>query len=158
VQPSLAARAHEEIDRIRVALRSKCRWSFRSSKATSRRPTACLNEVGLSSLVQQQATRVFHLAAVYDLAVPQDLLCASTLVARGNVVELARSLPHLKQFHHVSTCYVAGKREGVILETELRHEAGYRNYYEESKYLSELEVDSSKPICPHDLPAFGGLW
>ena len=65
-----------------------------------------------------------------------------------NVIDLARSLPHLKQFHHVSTCYVAGKREGVILETELRHDAGYRNFYEESKYLAELEVDSAKVDLP----------
>ena len=65
-----------------------------------------------------------------------------------NVVELARTLPHLRQFHHVSTCYVAGKREGVILETELRHDAGYRNYYEESKYLAELEVESAKSDLP----------
>jgi thioester reductase-like protein len=65
-----------------------------------------------------------------------------------NVVELAHTLPHLRQFHHVSTCYVAGKREGVILETELRHDAGYRNYYEESKYLAELEVESAKKDLP----------
>jgi thioester reductase-like protein len=58
------------------------------------------------------------------------------------------ALPHLRQFHHVSTCYVAGKRKGVILETELRHDAGYRNYYEESKYLAELEVESAKGDLP----------
>ena len=65
-----------------------------------------------------------------------------------NVVELARTLSNLRQFHHVSTCYVAGKREGVILETELRHDAGYRNSYEESKYLAELEVESAKTDLP----------
>jgi len=65
-----------------------------------------------------------------------------------NVIEFARSLPNLKHFHHVSTCYVAGKREGVILETELRHDAGYRNFYEESKYLSELEIESVKSDLP----------
>jgi thioester reductase-like protein len=43
---------------------------------------------------------------------------------------------------------VAGKREGVILETELKHNAGYRNFYEESKYLAELEVDSAKNELP----------
>jgi thioester reductase-like protein len=43
---------------------------------------------------------------------------------------------------------VAGKREGVILETELKHDAGYRNFYEESKYLAELEVESAKDELP----------
>jgi hypothetical protein len=36
----------------------------------------------------------------------------------------------------------------VILETELRHDAGYRNYYEESKYLAELEVEAAKSELP----------
>jgi len=57
-------------------------------------------------------------------------------------------MPQLRHFHHVSTCYVAGKREGVILETELRHDAGYRNFYEESKYLSEMEVEKLKGELP----------
>ena len=34
--------------------------------------------------------------------------------------------------------------KGVILETELRHDAGFRNYYEESKHLAELEVEALK--------------
>jgi thioester reductase-like protein len=36
----------------------------------------------------------------------------------------------------------------VILETELRHDAGYRNFYEESKNLAEQEVDSAKGELP----------
>jgi thioester reductase-like protein len=36
----------------------------------------------------------------------------------------------------------------VILETELRHEAGFRNFYEETKYLAELEVDALKAELP----------
>jgi thioester reductase-like protein len=48
----------------------------------------------------------------------------------------------------VSTCYVAGKREGRILETDLRHQAGFRNFYEESKYLAELEVEALKSDVP----------
>src|ERR1051325_1509941 len=99
-------------------------------------------------LVQQQTTRVFHLAAVYDLAVPEDIAMRVNAGGTRNVVALARTIPRLRQFHHVSTCYVAGKREGVILETELRHDAGYRNFYEESKYLAEMEVQSAK----NDLP------
>jgi nucleoside-diphosphate-sugar epimerase len=43
---------------------------------------------------------------------------------------------------------VAGKREGWILETELSHNAGFRNYYEESKYLAELEVEELKSEIP----------
>ena len=55
---------------------------------------------------------------------------------------------HLRNYHYVSTCYVAGKRQGVIFENELRHEAGFRNFYEETKYLAELEVDALKSELP----------
>jgi len=146
VQPSLVRHAHEEIARI-ASLTGRSDAEFQIVEGDIAEPKLALSAPDLA-LVQREATRVFHLAAVYDLAVPEDLALRVNVGGTRNVVELARSLPHLKQFHHVSTCYVAGKREGVILETELRHEAGYRNYYEESKYLAELEVDSAKADLP----------
>src|ERR1041385_6210337 len=146
VQPALAARATEERARI-AQLSGKSIADFQIVEGDISERSLALAATDLD-LVQQQTTRVFHLAAVYDLAVPQDLALRVNAGGTRNVVELARSMPHLRQFHHVSTCYVAGKREGVILETELKHDAGYRNFYEESKYLAELEVDSAKPDLP----------
>ena len=146
VQPSLLTRAAEELARI--------------SQLTGRRPEdfsiveGDISEPVLNSkssdleLVQQQTTRVFHLAAIYDLAVPRELALRVNPGGTRNVLAVARSMPHLRQFHHVSTCYVAGRREGAILETELQHDAGYRNYYEESKYLAEMEVESVKSELP----------
>jgi thioester reductase-like protein len=43
---------------------------------------------------------------------------------------------------------VAGKRMGEILETELEHDAGFRNFYEETKYLAEMEVERLKGEIP----------
>lgn len=146
VQPSLLGRAREEIARI-AQLRARDIADFRFVEGDISESHLALNVADLE-LIQQQTTRVFHLAAVYDLAVPKDLGMRVNAGGTRNVVELARTLLHLRQFHHVSTCYVAGKREGVILETELRHDAGYRNYYEESKYLAELEVESAKRELP----------
>ena len=146
VQPSLVHQAGEQIERI-ASLTGRSVAQFRVVEGDIAEPNLALNAMDLE-LVQRETTRVFHLAAVYDLAVPQDLALRVNVGGTRNVIDQARSLPHLKQFHHVSTCYVAGKREGVILETELRHEAGYRNYYEESKYLAEVEVDSAKADLP----------
>jgi thioester reductase-like protein len=146
VQPSLANRAREEIARI-AQLSGRNVADFQFVEGDISKPGLALSDADLE-LVQQQTTRVFHLAAVYDLAVPEDLAMRVNAGGTRHVVELARTLPHLRQFHHVSTCYVAGKREGVILETELRHDAGYRNYYEKSKYLAELEVESAKKDLP----------
>ena len=146
VQPSLLGRAREEIGRL-AQLSGRDVAEFKFVEGDISEPRLALSAADLE-LVEQQTTRVFHLAAVYDLAVPEELAMRVNAGGTRNVVELARTLPHLRQFHHISTCYVAGKREGVILETELRHDAGYRNYYEESKYLAELEVESAK----NDLP------
>src|ERR1041384_5590552 len=138
VQPSLRSRAVDEIQRL-AQFRGKT--DFRIVEGDISEPGLALSVADLE-LVQQQTTRVFHLAAVYDLAVPEDLAMRVNASGTRNVVALARTLARLRQFHHVSTCYVAAKREGVILETELRHDAGYRNFYEESKNLAEQEVDS----------------
>jgi thioester reductase-like protein len=146
VQPALVKHAHEEIERI-ASLTGRSVAEFQIVEGDIAEPKLALKAADLE-LVQQETTRVFHLAAVYDLAVPEDLALKVNVGGTRNVVELARSLRHLKQFHHVSTCYVAGKREGVILESELRHDAGYRNHYEESKYLAEMEVDSAKADLP----------
>jgi thioester reductase-like protein len=146
VQPSLLTRATEEIARI-SQLTGRNTAEFQVVEGDITEPGLALKPSELE-LVQQHTTRVFHLAAIYDLAVPRDLALRVNPGGTRNVLELARSMPHLRQFHHVSTCYVAGKRVGMILESELRHDAGYRNFYEESKYLAELEVEAAKNELP----------
>ncbi|HEY0319707.1 MAG TPA: SDR family oxidoreductase [Pyrinomonadaceae bacterium] len=95
-----------------------------------------------------ETTTLFHLAAIYDLAVEGSVARLVNLEGTRNVNWLARSLKNLRRYHYVSTCYVAGKRKGLILETELRHDAGFRNHYEETKYQAEIEVDELKSELP----------
>ena len=146
VQSSWLDRARHEIERI-AQLTARSTEDFRVILGDITQPYLGLSPADLQ-LTQQQTTRVFHLAALYDLAVACEPAMRVNVGGTRNVIEFARSLPKLRHFHHVSTCYVAGKREGAILETELRHDAGYRNFYEESKYLSELEVESVKDQLP----------
>jgi thioester reductase-like protein len=146
VQPSLAARARDDAAHL-ASLTGKSLDDFQLIEGDISQPGLGLTAEN-SAVAREQTTRAFHLAAVYDLAVERELAMRVNVGGTRNVLDFARSMPQLRHFHHVSTCYVAGKREGVILETELRHDAGYRNFYEESKYLAELEVDSLK----HDLP------
>ena len=146
VQPTLVSRALDEIARL-AKLSGRSEGDFQIVEGDISESGLALNALD-RELVQQQTTRVFHLAAVYDLAVPEDIALRVNAGGTRNVVELARSLPQLRQFHHVSTCYVAGKREGVIFESELRHDAGYRNFYEQSKYLAEMEVEAAKRDLP----------
>ena len=99
-------------------------------------------------IVRAETTDVFHLAAVYDLAISKDLAYSINVEGTKNVNEFVKSLPNLRRYNYISTCYVAGKRKGVILETELEHDAGFRNFYEETKYLAEMEVEKLKREVP----------
>ncbi len=98
--------------------------------------------------IRYETTDVFHLAAAYDLAVPRDTAFSVNLDGTKNVNELVKTIDQLRRYNYISTCYVAGKREGEILETDLSGDAGFRNYYEETKYLAEAEVEKLKGKYP----------
>lgn len=98
--------------------------------------------------IQYETNDIFHLAAAYDLGVDKDTAFKVNLEGTRHVNDLACSIKNLNRYNYVSTCYVAGKRSGQILETELEHKAGFRNFYEETKYLAEVEVDRLKSHLP----------
>lgn len=98
--------------------------------------------------LRAEVSDIYHLAAVYDLAVKKDLAYRANLEGTRNVNSFAKTIEHLHRYNYVSTCYVAGKREGEILESELKHDAGFRNFYEETKYLAEVEVEDLKEVLP----------
>jgi thioester reductase-like protein len=97
---------------------------------------------------RHETSTIFHLAAIYDLAVDCYVALHVNVEGTLNVTTFAKSVKNLRRYHHVSTCYVAGKREGLIRENELHHDEGFRNHYEETKYLAELEVDALKSELP----------
>lgn len=99
-------------------------------------------------IVRETTTDVFHLAAMYDLAVAKEAAYKVNLEGTKNVNSLVRSLPQLQRYNYISTCYVAGNRKGEILETDLEHDAGFRNFYEETKYLAEMDVERLKADMP----------
>ena len=63
----------------------------------------------------------------------------SNIEGTKNVLGLCRELS-IKKFHHVSTAYVCGLREGKVHETELECGQKYGNDYEASKAVSERIV------------------
>jgi thioester reductase-like protein len=146
VQPALAERARSEVLEIgNQANRVPADFQLLEGDITK-------TNLGLSSSDLQtavdNATIIFHLAALYDLAVDRDPAMLVNLEGTKKINNFARSIKHLNHYHYISTCYVAGKRKGCILETELRHDAGFRNNYEESKYLAEIEVEKLKSELP----------
>ena len=98
--------------------------------------------------VRIETTDIFHLAAVYDLDVSKDLAFAVNVEGTKNVNDFVKSFWNFRRYNYISTCYVAGCRKGEILETELEHDAGFRNFYEETKYLAEVSVEEMKAEFP----------
>ena len=146
VQPAFAGRAREEVARISRETGAPAE-SFRLFEGDITREDLGMSAADLGA-ARAEATALFHLAAVYDLAVARDLAVRVNVEGTRRVNRFALSLPRLRRYHYVSTCYVAGRRAGLILESELRHGAGFRNHYEETKYLAELEVDALKAELP----------
>lgn len=98
--------------------------------------------------LRDEVTDIFHLAAVYDLAVEKTIAYQVNLHGTRNINGFAKTVRTLNRYNYVSTCYVAGKRKGEIRESDLKHDAGFRNFYEETKYLAEIEVEDLKEILP----------
>ncbi|WP_050613436.1 SDR family oxidoreductase [Bacillus testis] len=96
----------------------------------------------------EEITHVFHLAAIYDLAVPKDVAYLVNVEGTRNVNEWVRRLKNLKRYIYFSTAYVAGTREGLLLETELIRPPAFKNYYEETKYEAEKLVEGLKSEVP----------
>ncbi len=146
VQPALMERAREDAAHI-SALTNQPASNFRLLAGDITQPDLGLQPIDLA-LAQSETTILFHLAAIYDLAVARAPALRVNVEGTRHTNAFAQTLPGLRHYHYVSTCYVAGLRKGIILETELKHEAGFRNYYEETKYLAEVEVEQLKTSLP----------
>ena len=91
---------------------------------------------------------VWHLAAIYDLAVPRDIAWKVNVHGTAMVNDFVRTLPNLKRYMYFSTAYVAGTREGLLREDELVRPRAFKNYYEETKYEAEHLVEDLKAKVP----------
>jgi thioester reductase-like protein len=90
-----------------------------------------------------RVSQIFHLAAVYDLGVGRDLAMRVNVEGTRNVLDFARRSPALDRLHYVSTCYVSGRYPGRFTERHLEEGQSFNNFYEETKYLAEVEVQRS---------------
>ena len=146
VQPEYVGRAREEVAEI-VAETGAGADRFRLLEGDITRARLGMTDADFE-LARAEATVVFHLAAIYDLAVERGAAMRVNVEGTRGVNEFARAVVNLRRYHYVSTCYVAGLRTGLIREEELGHEAGFRNFYEETKYLAEMEVEALKAELP----------
>lgn len=89
----------------------------------------------------RRTTEVFHLAAVYDLAVARELGMRVNVDGTQHVVDFCRACDGLERLQYVSTCYVSGRFPGIFRETDLvKPQQPFNNFYEETKHLAEVIV------------------
>lgn len=146
VQPAFIEKAKQECERI-ATQKNVPLENFYLFEGDITQKNLGLSPEDMSFLLTE-TTDVFHLAAIYDLAVSREPAFAVNVEGTRNVNAVVRSIKNLNRYNYVSTCYVAGKRTGRILETDLEHDAGFRNFYEETKYFAELEVEKLKAELP----------
>ncbi len=98
--------------------------------------------------VAERITMACHLAAVYDLSIPRDVGWKVNVDGTRHLLDFLAESPNLEHFGYVSTAYVSGRRTGTIYEDELVHNAGFKNFYEETKYHAEVLVQDRMETLP----------
>ena len=102
-----------------------------------------LPDLGLGSRgkeLQQDVVEIYHLAAIYDLAIRREPAMKVNVEGTRHVLQFAEHCPRLKRFQYTSTCYVSGRYPGKFTEQDLDKGQKFNNYYEETKFLAEVEV------------------
>ncbi|AQU79989.1 MULTISPECIES: SDR family oxidoreductase [Planococcus] len=98
--------------------------------------------------LQEKEVTFWHLAAIYDLAVPRDLAWKVNVEGTRHVNEFVSELPSVERYVYFSTAYVAGNRQGTIYEDQLQRPEAFKNFYEETKFEAELLVNEMKKQVP----------
>lgn len=105
-------------------------------------------EPAMNEKLKTSVTHVFHLAAIYDLAVEKEAAFTVNVNGTKRVNEWVKSLDKLERYIYYSTAYVSGTREGRIFEHELEEGQTFRNHYEHSKFEAEILVEQLKQEVP----------
>lgn len=136
-------------DRFLEVARSAIKDLERAHPHTAKRITTVVGDITQPDLgmaqseaqaLKKELREAHHLAAVYDLAVKREVGLRINLEGTKNVLDFLEDCPHLDRLHYVSTAFVSGNATGVYRETDLDLGQGFKNYYEETKFLAELEV------------------
>jgi thioester reductase-like protein len=93
-----------------------------------------------SAEVARDTSELWHLAAVYDLSVPRAVGMKINVDGTRHVLDFAERCAGLQRFQYVSTCYVSGRYAGPYAETDLDKGQSFNNFYEETKFLAEVDV------------------
>ncbi|HOC70330.1 MAG TPA: SDR family oxidoreductase [Candidatus Hydrogenedentes bacterium] len=105
-------------------------------------------EAPLREELKARVTAAIHLAALYHLAAPRDVLMRINVEGTRNLLDFCQELPRLERLAHVSTLAVAGTHTGTFDETDFDVGQSFKNFYEETKFLSEKLVRERRSALP----------
>jgi thioester reductase-like protein len=97
-------------------------------------------DAGTFDRLRAECSEVYHLAALYNLAAPKDLSYDVNVEGTRHILGFCEGVKHFRKLVYFSTMVVSGDRTGTIYEHDLECGQRFRNYYEETKYLAEVEV------------------
>jgi thioester reductase-like protein len=143
----IVALARPPLDRARSVGREIDEQRIKVLPGDIAEPRLGLGEAEYDEL-RRSVQRVFHLAAVYDLAVPPAIAYRANVEGTRNVLALCADAGALERHAYVSTAYVAGRRTGTVREDELAKGQGFKNHYESTKFQAEVEVRESMESVP----------
>lgn len=91
---------------------------------------------------------VWHLAAIYDLAVPELQAYRVNVGGTNHVLDFCEACKKFVRLNYVSTCFVSGERSGTVFEDELDAGQSHHNHYESTKFWAEVEVQRRMEDLP----------
>ncbi len=128
-------RAEDALERLDEAIRDRCELLI--GDITDRHLGQ--GEEGYQAL-QARIHQVWHLAALYNLAVEERVAYRANVVGTVNLLDFGEGCQALTAFNYISTCYVSGRRTGLVREVELDEGQEFKNHYESTKFWAEVEV------------------
>ncbi|MEC9400479.1 MAG: SDR family oxidoreductase [Myxococcota bacterium] len=138
VLPSMTHIARERLDAItQEDDRLDGRWEIVEGDITE--PNLGFDQETYTRLTESIGI-VWHLAAIYDLAVAEQIAYKVNVTGTIHVLDFCLACKNFKRHNYISTCYVSGDRTGMIYERELDMRQGHKNHYEETKFWAEVEV------------------
>lgn len=135
VQKRFEDAAKAALDRFPEAQRKKARLV----EGDITQPFCGLSDAARKEL-REKLTHAYHLAAAYNLALDRDVGMKVNVEGTKHVLDLVEGAPRFKKFVHFSTCAISGSHTGVFRETDFDVGQKFKNFYEETKFLSEKEV------------------
>ena len=109
------------------------------------KPELGLNKAQIHWISQHVESILHNAASLTFVADDRGEPYASNVKGMQHVLQLCQSA-NIRKFYHVSTCYVCGLRQGVVLESELDEGQEFGNDYEKSKVEAEKMVRSCRFI------------